>query len=143
MDPRRSLVLTRSHHTRQAHLLELTRRLGSDDSAGVTVLRVLATVTVVLLSRRRFEGEEAVELVVDQFQSLSGGSLSRTIGWLPGGLAARLTCYAAVTILGVLLGGWAHTRRKSSEGGSDLTPLPRQPRRHQHTYASLSAKDGV
>jgi hypothetical protein len=71
---------------------------------------VLATVTVVLLSRRRFEGEEVVELVVDQFQSLSGGSLSEDEH--PGGFAARLTCYAVVTILGVLLGGWAHTQAK-------------------------------
>lgn len=34
------------------------------------------------------------------------------LGWLPGGLVPALLAYAVLTVVGVLLTGWAHSRAK-------------------------------
>ena len=56
-------------------------------------------------------GQGGIRLLVDHD---NGGLL----GWLPGGFAVWLSCYAVITLVGVVLASWGSARAKRSEGGA-------------------------
>lgn len=54
---------------------------------------------------------------------------SGLLGWVPGEFAVRLSCYAVVTLAGVLLAGWGGARANRPEGSrvSSRTSTSRAP----------------
>lgn len=45
------------------------------------------------------------------------------LGWVPGGFAAQLSCYAVMTALGVLLAGWGKpSGSRADAAGSEQSP---------------------
>jgi len=36
------------------------------------------------------------------------------LGWLPGGFATQLSCYAVITLAGVLLAGWGSRKTEAT-----------------------------
>ena len=54
-----------------------------------------------------FGGQGAIRLLFDHENT-------GLLGWVPGGFAGRLAAYAAVTVAGVLLAGWAYDQAKKA-----------------------------
>ncbi|MFG2222915.1 hypothetical protein [Streptomyces sp. NPDC048644] len=64
------------------------------------VLQIIGAVAVVIF------GQSVIRLLIDHDNT-------GFLGDLHGGFAATLSGYAAGTVIGVLLAGWAHTRAKA------------------------------
>lgn len=62
-----------------------------------------------------FGGQGGIRLLVNHGNS-------GLLGWVPGGFAVWLSCYAVIVVIGVLLASWGSTRAKRSEAAREQTP---------------------